>query len=41
MIQDHLRFASILALGRLALLDQVLGVEPGVGVTLQPARRPG
>lgn len=40
VIQNHLRFELVLAFCSQTFLDQVLGIEPRVGVALQPAGRP-
>lgn len=40
VIQDHLRFAPVLASGHLAQLDQIMSIEPGVGIAFEPARCP-
>lgn len=40
VVQDHLGFQRVLALGGLAELDQALGVEAAVGVALQLRRSP-
>ena len=40
VIQNHLRFEQCLAPGRLAVLDQLAGVEPGVGIAFQMAGSP-
>lgn len=41
VVQDHLRFVGVLALGFLAELNQPLGIKPAVGVALESARCPG
>src|SRR6266568_4564751 len=40
MVQDHLRFAPILAFRGVPKLDQVLGIEAAVGVAFETARCP-
>jgi hypothetical protein len=41
VVQDHLRFARVLAGGRFTVLDQALGVQPRVGVAFEFGRSPG
>ena len=41
VIHDHLRFKGRLALCRLTVFDQLPRIEPGIGIALQMARRPG
>ncbi|MNR20655.1 hypothetical protein D3C85_1375090 [compost metagenome] len=41
VVQDHLRFDSSLAVRHLPMLDQLARIEPGIGVSLQMAGRPG
>jgi len=40
VVEDHLRLALVLARSAAAELDQILGVEPCIGVAFEPARRP-
>ncbi len=37
VVEDHLRFESLLAFGLLAEVDQALGVEQRIGVALKAA----
>jgi hypothetical protein len=41
VIQDHLGFLRVLALGLLAELDESLCIEPAVRIAFEAARRPG
>ena len=41
VVQDHLRFPRVLALGGFAQLQQTLGFQQGVGVAFQTAGVPG
>ena len=40
VVQNHLRFEQCLAPGRLAVLDQLARIEPGVGIAFQMAGSP-
>ena len=41
VVEDHLRFESLLALGFLVQFDQAFGIEQRIGVALEAARVPG